>query len=715
MKNIFPRLRHFIIGIFLLTGLQAGAQQLPMAELVKDINAGPFNSGIEFLTKLSQTTALFFAEDEYYGRELWKTDGTPAGTLMVKDIFPGKTSSYKNLDNYYHCQPIVLNGLFYFVADDGSSGRQVWRSDGTTNGTFPVTVRLGLRGNVSHFTPYKDELYFSAQDGNGCSLFKTRGTESTTVRVKPFPTAGNDLGKLVFFKDELYFLVNQNGQGMTLFKTNGSPAGTVRVGPELAYGAKILGATPDLLYFNSNRGLWKSDGTIKATQLVREMYLHSDLGAVPSGGYIYFMTTERANYFRLWRSDGNLTGTMALTGEELDLSYGILKDRIYFVYKSKKNDHPGKELWTTSGAPETTGAVSEKFTGLNPTYITEADGKLYYYAGMRPSDRWEHGRAIWESDGTPEGTRLVGALGRRISTPKFAAQKRKPLDLTGTFETNAFVKLGNRLLFIAQDNPADGSETKGVELYRLELLPMRKSAQSLPATPPKTTNRPSTNQQTYPYKMREIKREYRSKNTSGSGSGYASFTIPEFEDAALNQLIRQKLVGNSTYEKVAEENIYIYADYTAKVTVEKQTPTLLLLKNDFSWYGEGAAHGNYSEKYWLYHKQRKIFLTPSDLFTYSGQIELKSLAESTFRRIEKLTPSASLCKNYLFDKCRFEVAKEFRFDDKSFTYVYNPYEGKSFAAGIWTLPLPYDKVFPSMKPEYAKLIREEWLKPAAGF
>ena len=55
--------------------------------LVKDINPLGNHSSPTALSDIDGT--LFFrAEDGTHGYELWKSDGTPAGTTMVHDIHP---------------------------------------------------------------------------------------------------------------------------------------------------------------------------------------------------------------------------------------------------------------------------------------------------------------------------------------------------------------------------------------------------------------------------------------------------------------------------------------------------------------------------------------------------------------------------------------------------------------------------------------------------
>ncbi len=66
------------------------------ASLVKDINLAPdpFASSGFGSPMLVGDTLYFVATDASNGSELWRSDGTPAGTALIKDILPGTESPF---------------------------------------------------------------------------------------------------------------------------------------------------------------------------------------------------------------------------------------------------------------------------------------------------------------------------------------------------------------------------------------------------------------------------------------------------------------------------------------------------------------------------------------------------------------------------------------------------------------------------------------------
>ena len=117
-----------------------------------------------FLTEANGT--LFFAADDgSTGRELWKTDGTEAGTRRVKDIEPGSSGSIA-FDSEWYLPEIrhftSVGGILYFATYNGVDS-QVWQSDGTRTGTVPVWGGVGF--GVSELYSVGGKLFFTGDDG----------------------------------------------------------------------------------------------------------------------------------------------------------------------------------------------------------------------------------------------------------------------------------------------------------------------------------------------------------------------------------------------------------------------------------------------------------------------------------------------------------------------------------------------------------------------
>ncbi len=99
----------------------------------------------------------FYAANDGYGTELWRTDGTQGGTFLVADLAPGQASS--SPEDFVALGPIV-----FFTADARGMGREPWRSDGTAAGTWPLgdLVPGGLGSSVTSPVAFAGRIYFVA-------------------------------------------------------------------------------------------------------------------------------------------------------------------------------------------------------------------------------------------------------------------------------------------------------------------------------------------------------------------------------------------------------------------------------------------------------------------------------------------------------------------------------------------------------------------------
>src|SRR5207249_784832 len=119
------------------------------------------------------------------GYELWKSDGTAGGTVLVKDINTGG-----GIPGSYPAYFANVNGTLFFSAistgESGSNGFELWRSDGTEEGTFLVKDIVPGPGasNPVSLTNVNGTLLFSASDAiSGNELWKSDGTAAGTVLV----------------------------------------------------------------------------------------------------------------------------------------------------------------------------------------------------------------------------------------------------------------------------------------------------------------------------------------------------------------------------------------------------------------------------------------------------------------------------------------------------------------------------------------------------
>ena len=396
---------------------------------------------------------LFFtAGDGVHGRELWKSDGSRAGTVLVKNI---KNDSVRGPGS----SPAELTAMgsgFFFTADDGTHGRELWKSDGSRAGTVLVKnisprFAENYYGSPHYLTARGNRVFFSANDGtHGVELWRSNGSRTGTVMVKNIDTnERNDApdypgampSQLTAMGGRLYFVAGDETRGEELWKSDGSRVGTVLV--KDIDQRRRQGSLPsqltrldDVLFFAADDGvrgdeLWKSDGSRMGTVLVKNIDPNDGSGYLsgsqptfltPAGDQLFFIADDGTSGEGLWKSNGSRAGTILV--KNLDFRgdgfasspMEASQDRVFFT---AVDGTPGLGLWTSDGSTSGTVLVQD-FDSCDdsyypkqgrPSYLT-AVGSLLFFA----AEDADHGEELWKSDGSTEGTGLVKDI-RTGTTP----------------------------------------------------------------------------------------------------------------------------------------------------------------------------------------------------------------------------------------------------------------------------------------------------------
>jgi ELWxxDGT repeat protein len=326
--------------------------------LVRDINPGPAD-GFQAYLSAPRPTALggevyFAADDGQAGVELWKSDGTESGTVLVKDVRPGPNGSFP-------AESVAVGETLFFIAQDrgGQVGAALWRTDGTEAGTHRVTDRLPAEGNPSSLVGLNGTLFFLTRD----RLWRSDGTESGTTIVAAVPSVET----LAAIGDRLFLGAAGNRYDRGLWTSDGTPLGTMR--QRVIEGTPALFTTAAGTVFFATRGgsdeeLWKTDGTPGGTQPVSE--LEDPEYLVDVGGLLLFAATHgvlrNQTFYRdreLWRSDGTYMGTVRVR----DVNPGDAHSEPRYVTAvgeravfAAEDGITGRELWATDGTEEGTSA-----------------------------------------------------------------------------------------------------------------------------------------------------------------------------------------------------------------------------------------------------------------------------------------------------------------------------------------------------------------------
>lgn len=469
-------MRYLLLVVLLPSVLASAAAAFTAPAMVEDINPGSADGSPAGFFPLGDKL-LFFARDGVTGMEPWVSDGGAAGTFLVRDVWPGANGSFNT--GCPTCDAVSNGSVVFFSASDGTGGSELWRTDGTSAGTTKVYAgvsasRLGMVGSKVFFTgngqlyasdgtpggtgivsstTYSsgNELlgvggiaYYSGADAfSGTELWRSDGTPGGTQRVKDInpgspdalPTYLTDVGGTLYF-------AATNATGGALYRTDGTDAGTVL----LRQGTIAGGAAGDrkqlldvngIVYFigsdaSHGQELWRCDGTPGGTTMVKDIYPGAGGGLAGSslvaiGNTVFFSAGDDTHGYELWKSDGTELGTVMVKDINPDITGSYPKqlaniDGTLF-FRAQSSYAAGDQPWTSDG----TAAGTQQWAAIRPanasgaSTFTLAGGNLYFAA-----NDGTHGLELWAAAPT-----LGVVTGAGPATLALAPSQPNPLRSTG--------------------------------------------------------------------------------------------------------------------------------------------------------------------------------------------------------------------------------------------------------------------------------------------
>jgi len=376
--------------------------------------------------------------------QLWKTDGTDLGTVLVAPLLDGR---------FPEGQIVELSGNLYFLIRTGDQVYDValWKSDGSTQGTKKISdPRISCSSGVCLW-PFGSTLYFPINDPiYGYEFGKLDNSSQAPVLIKDInPGGGGSFpDNFTILNGIGYFAANDGVHGLELWRTDGSEEGTQLVKdiyPGSGFGIEgnqmevnfvpgqnqlfFVATTPE-----EGTELWVSDGTITGTVLVKDIY--PGVSSSNSGGFVwldgamYFSAYDGVHGYELWKSDGSLNGTRMVKdiypGAISSWAGGltVFNHKVYFSADDSIN---GNELWVTDGSEIGTQMVMDINTYSTgyyfeshayPSNLTVFHNSLYFSATY---DRKQN-MAIYKMDANSDPYAILNT-----KDPQFFAHNNQSL------------------------------------------------------------------------------------------------------------------------------------------------------------------------------------------------------------------------------------------------------------------------------------------------
>jgi ELWxxDGT repeat protein len=410
---------------------------------------------------------VFPADDGTHGRELWFSDGTAAGTHLLRDFTPGPTGSWERDSPAV----VAFGDRAFFGGFDPDRGDELWATDGTASGTVLFAdLAPGAAGSYPEVLAVSDgKLYVSAgTQESGRLLWVTDGTTAGTLHLDHAgefeANIAEGLGDSAWpLGGKLYFRGETKLTGVEPWVTDGTVSGTHAIanlnadGPPSSF-PRELTATNELLFFyaadtKSPRGgtdgsLWRTDGTEEGTFKLREPV--QDFTTLQAAGPFVFLHETGGSFITM--SDGTVAGTRSADAFMRRFGASVVQEIFPFgdtLFARLKDE----TLWKTTAA---LAAPTEELGSAGAYGFVEFADRHVFYA-YAPSPGFVHGNyGLWSTDGTRAGTlaivpdlgemsfqkpgAVVNVAGTLFFLKRLPSEETKLWKSDGTFDGTTVVK-----------------------------------------------------------------------------------------------------------------------------------------------------------------------------------------------------------------------------------------------------------------------------------